>query len=82
MPVSVKSSSFKFCICVSVSKETDFELSGFIIVMLAAVMSGFRWTMTQILLQVCSPYICQVASDIKSSQLLLYNRRSLCFFST
>uniref|UniRef100_A0A7N0TMI5 Sugar phosphate transporter domain-containing protein n=1 Tax=Kalanchoe fedtschenkoi TaxID=63787 RepID=A0A7N0TMI5_KALFE len=38
-------------ILLTVSKETDFELSGFIIVMLAAVMSGFRWTMTQILLQ-------------------------------
>ncbi|CAL5406767.1 unnamed protein product [Camellia sinensis] len=34
-----------------VAKETEFEFWGFIFVMLAAVMSGFRWTMTQILLQ-------------------------------
>ncbi|KAL6529494.1 hypothetical protein OROGR_015117 [Orobanche gracilis] len=36
---------------VSVVKETEFEFWGFIFVTLAAVMSGFRWTMTQILLQ-------------------------------
>ncbi|KAG6420723.1 hypothetical protein SASPL_117260 [Salvia splendens] len=35
-----------------VAKETEFDFWGFIFVMLAAVMSGFRWTMTQILLQV------------------------------
>ncbi|XP_028084589.1 probable sugar phosphate/phosphate translocator At1g06470 [Camellia sinensis] len=35
----------------TVAKETEFEFWGFIFVMLAAVMSGFRWTMTQILLQ-------------------------------
>ncbi|KAH0707058.1 hypothetical protein KY289_012134 [Solanum tuberosum] len=34
-----------------VAKETEFEFWGFVFVMLAAVMSGFRWTMTQILLQ-------------------------------
>ncbi|KAM7497818.1 hypothetical protein LguiA_022232 [Lonicera macranthoides] len=34
-----------------VAKETEFEFWGFAFVMLAAVMSGFRWTMTQILLQ-------------------------------
>lgn len=38
----------------AVAKETDFELRGFILVMLAAVMSGFRWTVTQLLLQVVS----------------------------
>ncbi|KAL7087069.1 hypothetical protein ACP275_13G042700 [Erythranthe tilingii] len=38
-------------ILLTVAKETEFELWGFIFVMLAAVMSGFRWTMTQILLQ-------------------------------
>lgn len=36
----------------AVAKETEFDFWGFIFVMLAAVMSGFRWTMTQILLQV------------------------------
>ncbi|KAL3509051.1 hypothetical protein ACH5RR_028452 [Cinchona calisaya] len=38
-------------ILLTVSKETEFKFWGFIFVMLAAVMSGFRWTMTQILLQ-------------------------------
>lgn len=38
-------------IMLTVAKETEFEFWGFIFVMLAAVMSGFRWTMTQILLQ-------------------------------
>ena len=37
----------------AVAKETEFNLWGFIFIMLAAVMSGFRWCMTQILLQVC-----------------------------
>uniref|UniRef100_M1AD16 Integral membrane protein n=1 Tax=Solanum tuberosum TaxID=4113 RepID=M1AD16_SOLTU len=36
----------------AVAKVTEFEFWGFVFVMLAAVMSGFRWTMTQILLQV------------------------------
>jgi solute carrier family 35 protein C2 len=36
----------------SVARETDFDFWGFIFVTLAAVMSGFRWSMTQILLQV------------------------------
>ncbi|XP_052290739.1 probable sugar phosphate/phosphate translocator At1g06470 isoform X10 [Citrus sinensis] len=35
----------------SVAKETEFEFWGFLFVILAAVMSGFRWCMTQILLQ-------------------------------
>ncbi|KAL7143631.1 hypothetical protein ABFS83_08G205400 [Erythranthe nasuta] len=39
-------------ILLTVAKETEFEFWGFLFVMLAAVMSGFRWTMTQILLQV------------------------------
>ncbi|KAK4727897.1 hypothetical protein R3W88_032814 [Solanum pinnatisectum] len=38
-------------ILLTVAKETEFEFWGFVFVMLAAVMSGFRWTMTQILLQ-------------------------------
>ncbi|KAL4575519.1 hypothetical protein LXL04_022366 [Taraxacum kok-saghyz] len=38
-------------ILLTVAKETAFEFWGFIFVMLAAVMSGFRWSMTQILLQ-------------------------------
>lgn len=38
-------------ILLTVAKETEFEFLGFILVMLAAVMSGFRWAMTQILLQ-------------------------------
>ncbi|XP_039138669.1 probable sugar phosphate/phosphate translocator At1g06470 [Dioscorea cayenensis subsp. rotundata] len=38
-------------VLLTVSKETEFEFWGFVFVMLAAVMSGFRWCMTQILLQ-------------------------------
>ncbi|MED6156299.1 hypothetical protein PIB30_013331 [Stylosanthes scabra] len=38
-------------ILLTVARETEFQLWGFILVMLAAVMSGFRWCMTQILLQ-------------------------------
>ncbi|KAL8133599.1 putative sugar phosphate/phosphate translocator At1g06470 isoform X2 [Apium graveolens] len=38
-------------ILLTVAKETEFQFWGFIFVMLASVMSGFRWTMTQILLQ-------------------------------
>ncbi|KQJ95456.1 101 kDa malaria antigen [Brachypodium distachyon] len=34
-----------------VAKETNFDFWGIIFVTLAAVMSGFRWSMTQILLQ-------------------------------
>ncbi|KAL5989774.1 hypothetical protein ACLOJK_010668 [Asimina triloba] len=44
-------------IYLTVAKETEFELWGFIFVMLAAIMSGFRWSMTQILLQVVTEYI-------------------------
>lgn len=33
------------------SEEQQFELLGFILVILAAIMSGFRWTVTQVLLQ-------------------------------
>ncbi|KAG2254987.1 hypothetical protein Bca52824_074281 [Brassica carinata] len=40
-------------VLLSVAKETEFEFWGFVFVMLAAVMSGFRWCMTQVLLQVC-----------------------------
>ncbi|XP_052177922.1 probable sugar phosphate/phosphate translocator At1g06470 isoform X1 [Diospyros lotus] len=38
-------------VLLTVAKETEFQFWGFIFVMLAAVMSGFRWAMTQILLQ-------------------------------
>lgn len=38
-------------VLLTVARETEFEFWGFVFVMLAAVMSGFRWTMTQILLQ-------------------------------
>ncbi|KAG6471247.1 hypothetical protein ZIOFF_072356 [Zingiber officinale] len=41
----------------SITKETKFEFWGFIFVMLSAVMAGFRWCMTQILLQVLMEYI-------------------------
>ncbi|KAI7754643.1 hypothetical protein M8C21_021511 [Ambrosia artemisiifolia] len=44
-------------ILLTVAKETAFEFWGFLFVMLAAVMSGFRWTMTQILLQVLTEYV-------------------------
>lgn len=52
---SIKLSVIILIICsgilLTVTKETEFEFGGFILVMLAAVMSGFRWCMTQILLQ-------------------------------
>lgn len=35
----------------AVAGETQFNLWGFILVMLASVAAGFRWTLTQILLQ-------------------------------
>ncbi|XP_058095511.1 probable sugar phosphate/phosphate translocator At1g06470 [Magnolia sinica] len=38
-------------VLLTVAKETEFEFWGFVFVMLAAIMSGFRWSMTQILLQ-------------------------------
>ncbi|KAL4586403.1 hypothetical protein LXL04_011039 [Taraxacum kok-saghyz] len=38
-------------ILLTVARETEFDFWGFIFVMMAAVMSGFRWSMTQILLQ-------------------------------
>ncbi|GKV02701.1 hypothetical protein SLEP1_g15099 [Rubroshorea leprosula] len=38
-------------VLLAVAKETEFEFWGFLFVTLAAVMSGFRWCMTQILLQ-------------------------------
>ncbi|TVU35111.1 hypothetical protein EJB05_16982 [Eragrostis curvula] len=41
-----------FGVLLTVAKETEFNLWGFIFIMLAAVMAGFRWSMTQILLQV------------------------------
>ncbi|OAP14494.1 hypothetical protein AXX17_AT1G06090 [Arabidopsis thaliana] len=41
-------------VLLTVAKETEFEFWGFVFVMLAAVMSGFRWCMTQVLLQVYS----------------------------
>ncbi|WOK91425.1 putative sugar phosphate/phosphate translocator [Canna indica] len=40
-----------FGILLTVAKETEFQFWGFVFVMLSAVMSGFRWCMTQILLQ-------------------------------
>ncbi|AQL00479.1 putative sugar phosphate/phosphate translocator [Zea mays] len=42
-----------FGVLLTVAKETEFNLWGFMFIMLAAVMAGFRWSMTQILLQVC-----------------------------
>ncbi|KAG1367769.1 putative sugar phosphate/phosphate translocator [Cocos nucifera] len=44
-------------VLLTVAKETEFNIWGFVFVMLAAVMSGFRWCMTQILLQVLTEYI-------------------------
>uniref|UniRef100_A0A0D9V5N1 Sugar phosphate transporter domain-containing protein n=1 Tax=Leersia perrieri TaxID=77586 RepID=A0A0D9V5N1_9ORYZ len=46
-----------FGVLLTVAKETEFDLWGFIFIMLAAVMSGFRWCMTQILLQVLTEYV-------------------------
>ncbi|KAL6606670.1 hypothetical protein ACP70R_042323 [Stipagrostis hirtigluma subsp. patula] len=39
-------------VLLTVARETEFDFWGFIFVTLAAVMSGFRWSMTQILLQI------------------------------
>jgi hypothetical protein len=41
-----------FGVMLTVAKETEFQLEGFILVMLSTVMAGFRWTVTQLLLQV------------------------------
>lgn len=38
-------------VMLTVAKSAEFNFWGFIFVMLAAIMSGFRWTVTQILLQ-------------------------------
>ncbi|KAK9036153.1 hypothetical protein V6N11_078165 [Hibiscus sabdariffa] len=38
-------------VLLTVARETEFDFWGFVFVMCAAVMSGFRWCMTQILLQ-------------------------------
>ncbi|KAJ7562488.1 hypothetical protein O6H91_03G071100 [Diphasiastrum complanatum] len=38
-------------VLLAVARETEFKLFGFILIMLAAVMSGFRWVVTQVLLQ-------------------------------
>lgn len=38
-------------VLLSVAKATEFNLWGFILIMLAAALSGFRWAATQILLQ-------------------------------
>ncbi|URE46841.1 Solute carrier family 35 member C2 [Musa troglodytarum] len=46
-----------FGVLLTVAKETQFDFWGFVFVMFAAVMSGFRWSMTQILLQVLTEYI-------------------------
>nr|CAB3478301.1 unnamed protein product [Digitaria exilis] len=46
-----------FGVLLTVAKETEFNLWGFIFIMLAAVMAGFRWSMTQILLQVLTEYV-------------------------
>ncbi|KAL2620507.1 hypothetical protein R1flu_000712 [Riccia fluitans] len=40
-----------FGVMLTVAKETEFNIAGFILVMAAAIMSGFRWTVTQLLLQ-------------------------------
>lgn len=34
-----------------VAGETEFNLAGFVIVMVASALSGLRWTITQVLLQ-------------------------------
>ncbi|CAA6671486.1 unnamed protein product [Spirodela intermedia] len=38
-------------VLLAVARETEFEFWGFIFIMFSSVMSGFRWSMTQILLQ-------------------------------
>ncbi|XP_057859699.2 probable sugar phosphate/phosphate translocator At1g06470 isoform X1 [Cryptomeria japonica] len=40
-----------FGVMLTVAKSTEFNFWGFAFVMMAALMSGFRWTVTQILLQ-------------------------------
>eukprot|EP00897_Mesotaenium_endlicherianum_P010562 jgi/Mesen1/9534/ME000064S08879 len=39
-------------VLLTVAGETEFELVGFILVMIGAVMSGLRWVLVQVLLQV------------------------------
>ncbi|XP_043699154.1 probable sugar phosphate/phosphate translocator At1g06470 [Telopea speciosissima] len=38
-------------VLLTVARETEFDFWGFIFIMFAAIMAGFRWSMTQILLQ-------------------------------
>ncbi|KAG8386766.1 hypothetical protein BUALT_Bualt03G0183100 [Buddleja alternifolia] len=60
-------------ILLTVAKETEFDFWGFIFVMLAAVMSGFRWTMTQILLQdrIASNMVSTTSSCLKNPLTLM-----------
>jgi solute carrier family 35 protein C2 len=69
-----------------VAKETEFEFWGFVFVMLAAVMSGFRWCMTQILLQVCLILFLYEIHGLKylfteNQQFFILNFTFLLFFS-
>ncbi|GER56479.1 nucleotide/sugar transporter family protein [Striga asiatica] len=65
-------------ILLTVAKETEFEFWGFIFVTLAAVMSGFRWTMTQILLQSKVPKCNDPTSLSSISRIKLF---TLIYFS-
>ncbi|KAK6134418.1 hypothetical protein DH2020_031850 [Rehmannia glutinosa] len=65
----------------AVAKETEFEFWGFVFVTLAAVMSGFRWTMTQILLQfaLCSCSLNLVVQvDTETSYVANWLRARFC----
>ncbi|GAA0161295.1 secondary carrier transporter [Lithospermum erythrorhizon] len=70
-------------ILLTVARETEFEFWGFIFVMLAAVMSGFRWSMTQILLQVAPAilfylWLLSLNDIFPSSVFILVNLLFLC----
>ncbi|KAL5997773.1 hypothetical protein ACLOJK_008703 [Asimina triloba] len=57
LDINLSNASLVFISVTFATMETEFEFWGFVFVMLAAVMSGFRWSMTQILLQVLTEYI-------------------------
>ncbi len=56
-----------------VAGETDFNLAGFVIVMVASALSGLRWTITQVLLQGSDAH-----GTGESTLPLIYRQVSIC----
>ncbi|KAL2937509.1 hypothetical protein RDABS01_020958 [Bienertia sinuspersici] len=72
---------FLSLLLLSVAKETEFEFWGFIFVMLAAVMSGFRWCMTQILLQAAELHMQNTSAPLLSLSSVALLSCFMCVFS-